>query len=67
MSKTTITTEHASHEPKKTGCCGEDHAKDQKAKPVQKEDADPTGDRKHEHAPQSGGHSGCCGGSKANK
>ena len=67
MSKTTDAHEHASHEPNKHGCCGGGHAKDQKARPVQKEHAVPSDDRKHEHAHHSGGDSDCCGGGKANK
>ncbi len=67
MSKTKVTNEQASHEPKKHGCCGGAHAEDQKAKTTQKEKAIPSGDRKHEDAHQSGGGSGCCGGAKASK
>jgi hypothetical protein len=67
MSKTKGTEEHTSHEPKNHGCCGGDHAKAQKAKSAEKEEDIPSDDRKHEHAPLSGGDSGCCGGGKANK
>ena len=65
MPDTKVTNEHATHAPKKTGCCGGDHTKDQKA--TQKEQANPSGGRKHEHVHQSRGDSGCCGSGKANK
>lgn len=69
MSKTKVTNEQASHEPKKHGCCGGGHvkAKDQQAQPAQKEHAIPPSDDKHEHAHHSDGGSGCCGGGKASK
>ena len=67
MSGSKSNREHASHASAKHGCCGEDHAKDQKAKPDQKETANPCVDRKHGHAHQSGGDSGCCGGDKTSK
>jgi len=68
MSKATITHEHASHEAKSHGCgCGGAHATHQKTQPAQKENAIPQGDRKDEHAHQSGGDAGCCGGGKAKK
>jgi hypothetical protein len=69
MSKTTVTHEHESHEPKSHGCgCGGAHAtKEQKAQPGQKEQAVPSNDPKHEHAHHTDGDSGCCGGGKASK
>ena len=67
MSKTTHTQEHASHEPKKHGCCGGSHAKDEKAQPAPREQANPPAGSKHEHAHDSAGGSGCCGGGKARK
>jgi len=68
MSKTTVTHEHASHEPKSHGCgCGGAHTKVQKAQPAQKGQAVPSNDTKHEQAHQTDGDSGCCGGGKASK
>jgi hypothetical protein len=67
MSKTKVTNEQASHEPKKHGCCGGGHVKDQQAQPAQKENAILPSDDKHQHAHHSDGGSGCCGGGKASK
>ncbi len=67
MSKSAVTTEQASHNPKKTGCCGGDHGKDEKAPPAQKGQAIPIGAHNHEHAGHSAGESDCCGGSKKKK
>jgi hypothetical protein len=67
MSKTTITQEHASHEPKKHGCCGGSHAKDQKAQSAAQEQANPQGASKREHSHHSDGSSCCCGSDKASK
>ena len=67
MSKTKITNEDASPESKKHGCCGGSLAEDQKAQPARKKEASPTGNAPHEHAHQSDGGSGCCGGGKASK
>ena len=69
MSKTKVTKEQASHEPKKHGCCGGGHVKDQQAQPAQKEKehAILPSDDKHQHAHHSDGGSGCCGGGKASK
>lgn len=61
MPVTKVTNENVSHEPKKTGCCGGAHAKDEKVQPVQKEIANPRGDRKREHAHHADGGSCCCG------
>ena len=66
MSDNKKTTMHVSQEPKKDGCCGGTHAKDQKAQ-VAKTGKDPSDDHKHENMPKSDGGSGCCGGSKATK
>ena len=66
MSKTKVTNEQASHEPKKHGCCG-GHVKDQKAPPAQKRTRHSTWDDKHGHTHHSDGGSGCCSGGKASK
>ena len=67
MSKTKVTSEQASHEPKNHGCCGGGHVKDQRAQAAQKEHAIPPSDDKHQHAHHSDGGSGCCGNGKASK
>ena len=67
MSKTKVTSEQASHEPKEQGCCCGGHVKDQQAQPAQKEHATPPRDEKHQHARHSDSGSSCCGGGKANK
>ncbi len=67
MSKTTHTHEHPSPEPKKHGCCGESHAKDEKAQPATHQKASPAGSSEREHSHHSDGDSGCCGGEKASK
>ena len=41
MTKPADTHEHPSREPKKSGCCGESHAKDEKAQPAAQEQANP--------------------------
>ena len=67
MSKPAHTHEHPSPEPKKQGCCGEGHAKDEKAQPAAQQQANPQGAPKHEHSNHSGGSSCCCGSGKASK
>lgn len=67
MSKSTHTHGHPAPEPKKHGCCGEGHAKDEKAQPVAPHKVDPAAAPKEEHAHDSHGGAGCCGGDKASK
>ena len=67
MSKTTHTHEHPSPEPKKHGCCGESHAKDEKAQPATHQKASPAGSSEREHSNHSDGDSGGAGGEKARK
>ncbi len=66
MAKTTHTHEHTSQEPKKHGCCGESHAKDEKPPPVQNQANTPS-DTKREHPHHSEGGACCCGSDKASK
>lgn len=67
MSKSTHTHEHPAPEPKKHGCCGEGHAKDEKTPPATQDKANPQRSPKREESHHSGG-SACCGGSdKASK
>ncbi len=67
MSKSTHTHEHPAPEPKKHGCCGEGHAKDEKTQPATQEKANPQGAPKREDSHHSGGSSCCCGSDKASK
>lgn len=65
MSKTTVASQQVSHDSKAHGCCGGDeHAKDLGTEPVARTQSTLAGDRKHEHTPQSGPGSGCCGGGR---
>jgi hypothetical protein len=64
MAKTTHTHEHTSQEPKKHGCCGESHAKDEKAKSAPQEQARTPKDAKREHAHHADSSSCCCGSGK---
>jgi hypothetical protein len=67
MSKATHTHEHSSPEPKAQGCCGGSHTKDEKAQPAAQQKAKPAADSKRDHAHDSHGGAGCCGGGKASK
>ena len=67
MTKPTETHEHPSREPKKHGCCGESHAKDEKAQPASQQKTNPTASPKREHSHHSDGSSCCCGSDKASK
>ena len=67
MSKTTHTHEHPAPEPKKHGCCGEEHAKDEKVQPAAQAQDSPHEASKHDHSHHSGGGSCGCGGGKASK
>ena len=67
MSKSTHTHEHPAPEPKKHGCCGEGHAKDEKTQPAAQEHANPQAAPKHEHSHHSGSSACGCGSGKASK
>ena len=67
MSKSAHTHERPSPEPKKHGCCGESHGKDEKAQPAAQQQANPQGASKREPSQHSGGSACCCGSDKASK
>lgn len=73
MSKTSETSSQkasvpkATDAPKKPTCCGSDHDKDKLVPPVEKGQAVPSEDHKHEPARHSQGGSGCCGSGNAKK
>ena len=64
MSKSAHTHEHPLPEPKKGGCCGESHAKDEKAQRAAQQKANPAASSKREHSDPSDGGSCCCGSGK---
>lgn len=65
MSKSTHAHEHPAPEPKKHGCCGEGHAKDEKTQPAAQEP--PQGAPKRDHSHHSGSSACGCGSGKASK
>lgn len=67
MSKSTHTHEHPAPEPKKHGCCGGTHTKDEKAQPAAQEKTTPRGDIQPNHSHHSESDAGCCGSDKASK
>jgi hypothetical protein len=64
MAKTAHTHEHPSREPKKGGCCGESHAKDEKAQRAAQERIKIPSDTEREHAHHAVRGSCCCGSGK---
>ncbi len=64
MTKIKVTNANESHKSHKRSCCCGGHAKDQRATPSRNEQVN---DDKHEHAHNTDGGSGCCGGGSASK